>query len=119
MCVLTSLRQDRVLEGWVDEQPLDLSPNACDIITMDNVGEFSRPWRLKIHGVQGIPERFLNSSDDAVEMAHRSYFFLRISMFHGEGPLMAPQHTKPVEASVNLRWDQWVFAPPINQIPRG
>ncbi len=72
-------------------------------------------------GVQGIPEKYLlqNMGDMGAVEQERYYFFLRIAMFHGDGPLMAPQHTKPVEAAANLRWDQWVFGPPINQIPRG
>ncbi len=43
---------------------------------------------------------------------------LLVRAFH-QGPLMAPQHTRPVEAAINLRWDQVIFGRPINQIPRG
>lgn len=52
---------------------------------MDNISEFTRPWRIKVHGVQGVPERYLEPIESgANELTHRWYCFLRVSMFHGE-----------------------------------
>jgi hypothetical protein len=45
---------DRILESWLEDQPVVQDESNCDFITRATLSELSRPWKLKLHGLQGV-----------------------------------------------------------------
>ncbi len=48
---------DKILESWLEDQPVIQDENSCDFITRATLSELSRPWKLKLHGLQGVSLR--------------------------------------------------------------
>jgi hypothetical protein len=129
---------DRILESWRDDQPVVHDESNCDFITRATLSEMSRLWKLKLHGLQGVnkenffcffffrffliqkyekvPSKYLVESD---ELEHQYHCFLRMTIIQGDGSGVHTQYTKTSVAAQNLRWDQWIFLCPVNQLARG
>lgn len=109
---------DNILASWQDDQ-VAVDPANSDQISKANLSEFSRPFKLKVHSVQGVPSRYMQRTEGEVDQIGRWLIYVKLTMFSGEGQLGDPQYSKLSESSQSLRWDQWLFLCPINQIPRG
>ena len=115
----TSSFMDLVLESWLEDKEMH-DETTSDLISRATLSEFARPWKIKLHGVQGLPQKYFTVGMDSGDLAEQMqwHFFLRVAIVQGEQS-ESVQFTKPCAQGVNLRWDQWIFMCPINQISRG
>ncbi len=64
-----------------------------------------------------VPSKYLQEQNGELEL--QFHFFLRLCIIQGDGQSVHTQYTKTSLAAANLRWDQWIFLCPVNQLSRG
>ena len=66
----TSSFMDLVLESWLEDAE-EHDETTSDLITRQSRSEFGRPWKIKLHGVQGLPQKYFSINMDAGEVAEQ------------------------------------------------